>query len=46
MQVGGVVIVSDCRVGFEAEAAEINLVTVDRDAALPAIMDFADPFVS
>jgi hypothetical protein len=47
VQVSGMVVVSDCRVGFEAKAAEVNLVTVDRDGSLPApIMDFADPFVS
>jgi hypothetical protein len=47
MQVSGVIVVGDCCISFEAEAAEINLVTIEPDGSLPAsIMDFADPFVS
>jgi hypothetical protein len=41
------IVVADCGICLEAEAAEINLVTVEPDGSLPApIMDFADPFVS
>jgi hypothetical protein len=47
MQMRSMVVVGDCCVGLEAEAAKINLATIDPDGSLPAsIMDFADPFVS
>jgi hypothetical protein len=46
MQAGGVIVVGDCCISFEAKSAEIRLVTVDRGSLPTAIMDFADPFVS
>jgi hypothetical protein len=45
-QIRGMITVTDRVVGLEAEDAEMNWVTVDRDVSFPEpIMDFVDAFV-